>query len=216
MSIVKKFLVLAFYDGSGGKGYCGQHLPAPSAEGLAAISTLFRECSGCWKSPTSSPAAARLVNALGDAVFAEPRVALLGNDSAAYGNVNFTILCSLFATEQGMLEYVNCGYTGNVTASAMVDEDDMCSFVTPRDDTSSITRIFGPNNATVSFELQEVSGVNFPQRYSEEYNATEMLTIRVMRRRVLVGGRAFPGLIQGYDKVRLKADLRAHCGNLSR
>ena len=65
--------------------------------------------------------------------------------------------------------------------------------------TGDVTRIFGPNRATFLLELQEVSGVNFPHRYSANHNATEMLGIRVELMRVLPGG----GLIVGVEKHRM-------------
>ena len=186
---------------------CGTHLPVPSAAAMAALATGFRDCAAtqCWLGAPDS------LNALADRVFAEPRVALLGsNDSASYGNVNFTVLCSFFGNALGSLEYVNCGYTLNVTSSVLSEADDGCSMAGQGEE--GATRIFGPNKANFSIELQEVSGVNFPQRYAAAgYNATEMLAIRVGETRVLPGGERFRGLIEGFDRERMLQDGGSPC-----
>ena len=111
----------------------------------------------------------------------------------------FIFIIPTVACPRPRLEYVNCGYTLlNVTSSALDGTaDDECSM--EDNSVGDVTRIFGPNRATFLLELQEVSGVNFPHRYSANHNATEMLGIRVELMRVLPGG----GLIVGVEKHRM-------------
>ena len=74
------------------------------------------------------------------------------------------------------------------------------------------TAVLGPNNATFSIELQEVSGANFPAVYNQsEYNRSELLSMRVGRTRVLPGGgERFMGLLEGGWKRKAMRDTTCH------